>query len=139
MGHSLWSTQHAHVARTAPLEDTNLNAMMLNLQGSALIPIGIGGRRGEVVRTKMEGCQRPLLISIPAQDETDAVLYAKDRVWDVRALGVEVALYKMVDTCPCGSPNGKTRRPRNKRSSAAPVGDLFHELGEHGQHKQRVR
>ena len=57
------------------------------------ITVGIGGRRGDIICTEMDGCNNtPLLISIAAQEALDAVPCAQDRVC---TLNVMVLLYKI--------------------------------------------
>ena len=94
----------------------------------AKVPIGVGGRRGEVVSTDTEGCQAPLLIRIAATEAVDAVLNAKDRVWDARALGVQVAPCKIGSHWAVQVDEWRRPRLREKLSSAEPVrseeGDL---------------
>ena len=89
------------------------------------IPIGLGGKRGEVVSTEMDDCETPLLLSISAQEALDAVLYAKDRVWDLRALKVRVPLYKSgahlaVRVDEWGAEEKRKRRERERGKSIRP-------------------
>ena len=80
-------------SRTRQFGKSNLLLASRRVAGKSKIPGDIGGRRGGVISTEMDGCHTLLLLSIAAQGALDVVLDAKDTAWDVRALKVRVPLH----------------------------------------------
>jgi len=63
-----------------------------------MIPIGIGGYRGEAHSTEIPTGQTPLLLSIPALEMLDGHIHMKTRKLELSALGITVALIRMRKT-----------------------------------------
>ena len=140
MGHSLWSIQHAHVARTAPLEDTNLNAMMLEPAGLSVNSHwhwwstrrggeDKDGRMPETFAhqhpsTRRNGCGALRKGSSLGRSRSGSGSSTLQKIG--RHLAVRVAEWKNPSSAQKTFFCSACVRP-------------FHELGEHGQHKQRVR
>ena len=60
-----------------------------------VIPVGLGGRTGFVYSTEMDNCDTPLLLSLASQESLGAVIHLQEMRMELRALGVEVPLFKI--------------------------------------------
>ncbi|CAK0792797.1 unnamed protein product [Prorocentrum cordatum] len=67
-----------------------------------VIPIGIGGFRGEAHSTEIPTGTTPLLISIPALDMLDGHIHMKSKKLELSALGITVPLTKIKNTTHLG-------------------------------------
>ncbi|CAK0892878.1 unnamed protein product [Prorocentrum cordatum] len=63
-----------------------------------IIPIGIGGYRGEAHSTEIPAEQTPLLLSMPALEMLDGHIHMQTKKLELTALGITVALVKMGKT-----------------------------------------